>query len=321
MNRKIFFFIFLLQFLLFSCGTNQPNTDELKKKYGDLSETRIKLIPVDYTKTPINKKIKHHPENYIFLDKIDIFSMAYLSDGLFITGFLVAPKNKGNFPTVILNRGGAGENGRLLVANAVEIMAPIAAEGYVVAASNYRGNSGSEGKEEFGGAEVRDVLNLIDALSYIQKADTSKVGLLGISRGGMMNYLTLLENDHSHIRAVVSIGGITDLITTIDHHTEIGEVAKTYIPEFQAQPEESLKKRSVVYRMKELPDSIPLLILHSTSDTHVTYKQIPAFEDSLKKYDIPYKLISFENDTHGLSGNKEEVFRLILDWFNTYLKS
>ena len=36
-------------------------------------------------------------------------------------------------------------------------------------ASNYRGNSNSEGKEEFGGADVNDVLNLIPALSQIEE--------------------------------------------------------------------------------------------------------------------------------------------------------
>ena len=32
---------------------------------------------------------------------------------------------------------------------------------YVVVGSHYRGNKGSEGKEEFGGSDVNDVINLI----------------------------------------------------------------------------------------------------------------------------------------------------------------
>ena len=47
-------------------------------------------------------------------------------------------------------------DGQLLVATALTKMGVIAAQGYVVIASNYRGNSNSEGKEEFGGSDVND---------------------------------------------------------------------------------------------------------------------------------------------------------------------
>jgi len=53
----------------------------------------------------------------------------------------------------------------------------IATWGYVVAASQYRGNAGGQGKEEFGGADVDDVLNLIPLLESLPQADTTRIGM------------------------------------------------------------------------------------------------------------------------------------------------
>ena len=136
--------------ILFSCGSHEQNSEEVKAGFGEFNGSTIKLLPVDYTKTPIYKKIQHHPEDYTYLDKVEIFRMAHMSDGNLVTGLVAVPKEKGNYPCVVFNRGGNREFGRLLVAHGTDILAPIAAKGYIVAASNYRGNSGSEGMEEFG---------------------------------------------------------------------------------------------------------------------------------------------------------------------------
>ncbi|MBK7653583.1 MAG: hypothetical protein IPJ20_26650 [Flammeovirgaceae bacterium] len=84
-------------------------------------------------------------------------------------------------------------------------------------------------------------------------ADADRIGLLGISRGGMMNYLTVKGDTSTNIRALVNIGGITDLSRTIEHHAEIGDVANELIPEFEANRDMEIKKRSAIYWTHELP--------------------------------------------------------------------
>ena len=200
-------------------------------------------------------------------------------------------------------------------------MAPLAAEGYVVVATNYRGNSGGEGKEQFGGEDVNDVRNLIKSLKEFEKANTEKVGLLGISRGGMMNYLTLKSEPGLNIKAIVTIGGITDMNETIKYHPQIEDVAIELIPDFNQNREAELKKRSAVYWTDELPKNIPMLILHSKEDQHVSYSQIPSFADSLLAYGVPHKLVSFEDDNHGLLNHREIVKELVLTWFDDYVKN
>ncbi len=279
--------------------------------------------PIDYTKTPIYKQIRKHPEHYTYLDSVTIYRILYISQGLKITGLMAAPKSEGKFPVVLYNRGGNREYGSLLVSAATDILAPIAVEGYVVVATNYRGNSGSEGVEEFGGSDVMDVVNLAKTCSGFSKADNSKIGLFGVSRGGMMNYLVLrkMHEYGLNIKCAINIGGIVSLEKTIEYHPEIGTVCEEIIPNYRGNKLAEQQKRSAIFWANELPDSCPILILHSYDDAAVTYLQIPAFADSLDKYNKPYQLISYKDDNHGIMKHKTHVQQQINSWLSTYLKS
>lgn len=306
--------------VLVSCSEKPQSLEQVKSSFGPFGKETIKVRPLDYTKTPIYNAVEHHPEDYEYLNKVDIFSIAHMSDGLFLTGLMVKPKKPGNYPVIVFNRGGNRDLGSLIVATAVNIMAPIASEGYVVVATNYRGNSRGEGKEEFGGNDVNDITNLINSMPEVDMADTSRIGLLGLSRGGMMNYLILKDNHADNIKAVINIGGITDLATTIKYHPQIEEVANDLIPNFNKNRALEIKKRSAIHWASELSKTAPILILHGMKDEHVDYSQIPAFTDSLEKHDIPFKSISFKDGNHGIIEYKEDVFVLINDWFGRYVK-
>lgn len=306
--------------LFFSCSHKRDASIDVRAKFGTFeSGQTLKWKPVDITHTPIYKKVKRHSEQYKYLDDVEIFSIGHISDSLLLTGFMVAPQKEGKYPVIVFNRGGNQELGRLLVATAVDVMAPFAAQGYVTIATNYRGNSGGEGKEQFGGNDVNDVINLIKSSKEFEKADASKVGLFGISRGGMMNFLTL-KNTDLPIKAMVNIGGITDLETTIKYHPEIEEVAEELIPDFKENKESAIKTRSAVSWAGELPENTPMLLLHSMEDAHVDYSQLPVFADSLDAYEISYKLVSFKHGRHGLIEHMDQVRGLVSDWFNQYLK-
>lgn len=60
--------------------------------------------------------------------------------------------------------------------------------GYVVVVSQYWGNDGGEGVEQFGGDDVNDVLNFLLLFEQILVVDIFWIGLEGGSRGGMMVY-------------------------------------------------------------------------------------------------------------------------------------
>lgn len=300
-----------------SCNTHKKTHSETIK-WGTFQDTTLKISPCDISASPIAKYIKKNPEKFKFLNEVNIYFLRYISDGLLVTGFLVKPKKEGKYPCVLFNRGGNREYGSLVIGSAVINMSPLAAKGYVVAATNYRGNSGSQGKEEFGGKDVNDITNLIESLHFIKSADTSKVGLFGISRGGMMNYLTLKKKINK-IKAVVNIGAITDMNTTIKYHPRIDGVCEELIPNYLDNKEVARNKRSVTNWVDKLPKT-PMLILHGMKDQHVDYSQIPPFLDSLEKYHVPFKSMSFENDNHGIKKHREFISLEILKWFERYLK-
>jgi dipeptidyl aminopeptidase/acylaminoacyl peptidase len=76
----------------------------------------------------------------------------YLSDGLQVVGFLWKPQDTvgKQFPLIIFNRGGNREFGKLTPWFHFGFYT-YASNGFVVLASQYRGNDGGEGREEYGG--------------------------------------------------------------------------------------------------------------------------------------------------------------------------
>lgn len=317
--RKLFQCI-VISLCLFQCSENSNEVSLANEKATFEAGELIKVTGIDYTKTPIYKKVQKHPELYDHLDKVDFYRISYLSNGLLITGLMVAPKAEGSYPVIVYNRGGNRDLGRLLVATSVDVLSRFAAEGYVVVASNYRGNSSSEGTEEFGGSDVNDVINLIKALPEIPKADAEKVGLLGLSRGGMMNYLTMKQGNIPQIQATATIGGVVDLQITEKYHPQMTEVFNELIPNIEVDKVNALRSRSAIYWVDELPKNVPMMILHSKTDEHVSYEQIPPFLDSLTAYSVPFESVIYEDDTHGLIKHQDEVFKKITKWFDRYLK-
>ena len=72
----------------------------------------------------------------------------------------------------------------------------------------------SEGKDEIGGNDVNDILNIISLADEFDFADKTKWGIEGWSRGGMMTYLTLLKNPN--FRCAVLVGAISDLKSYVE---------------------------------------------------------------------------------------------------------
>jgi dipeptidyl aminopeptidase/acylaminoacyl peptidase len=118
------------------------------------------------------------------LDNTITEKITYLSDGLRVKGYISYPIDKSKkYPCVIWNRGGIGNKGAIDSFTARGLFGQIASWGYVVFATQYRGNDGGEGTDEFGGDDVNDVLNLIPLADEIENADTTKWGIEGWSRG------------------------------------------------------------------------------------------------------------------------------------------
>src|SRR5436190_16161327 len=239
----------------------------------------------------------------------------YLSDGLKVVGYIWKPKNTigKKLPVIIYNRGGNREFSKLTPWMQYGFY-DLVSNGFVVIGSQYRGNDGGEGHEEFGGADVHDVLNLIPLARSLGYIDMNNVFMFGESRGGMMAYLALTNN--IPVNAVATIGGVVDLVSKdrprmLTNYEEL-------IPDFSKHSEESLRERSAVYCAERL--NIPPFIIQGNADWRQKPSQTLSLAQKLQGLGKTYELIVYSGDNHPVAYNREDANRRIIEWFRRYMK-
>ena len=252
-------------------------------------------------------------------NQTELNEITYLSDDLNVKGYLSLPRQKGKLPCVIVNRGGNREFGALTSKRALFWLGKIASWGYVVVASQYRGNAGGEGKEEFGGVDVNDVINLIPLLAAIPEADTSRIGVYGWSRGGMMTYRALTKT--KKFKAAIIGAGAANAFKNIEKRPTM----ETYgyaalIPNYWENKESELKKRSAIYWADKLCKTTPILLLHGSADWRVPPEEALEMTNKLYEAKHPFRFVFFEGGDHGLTEYRPEVNRLVKDWLDNYVR-
>jgi len=251
-------------------------------------------------------------------NNVRYYHISYLSDGLKVKGYLAVPKQPGKYPCIIFNRGGNREFGAITDAVFLRVIGKLAASGYVVGASQYRGNAGGEGIEEFGGKDVNDVLNMIPLFSQLPQADTGKIGMFGWSRGGMMTYLALTKT--TKIKAAVIGSGMADLFKTIESRPEFDTLWVGLIPHFTDNKQEALKQRSATWFADKINKNTPILILQGTADWRVPTNQVLDLVNILYRNKQPFRFILYEGGEHSLREHRGDSDNQIENWFNTYLR-
>ncbi len=300
--------------LIFNCNAQENKLLVSKTLVSDLSESPFysRITRIQDSQTVWKKQYK-------YIDSINIYRISYLSDGLKINGYLVQPKKKEKYPCIIYNRGGSMAFGTLTDLSAAVFLGKLAKEGYTVVASQYRGNGGSEGQEEFGGNDINDVTILPKVLEEIKGTDTQNIGMYGWSRGGMMTYIALTKSNQ--IKAAVVGGAISDARKIIEDRPEMEtEVLAKLIPDYSNNKEEELRKRSAIEWVDQFKKNVPILILHGNSDWRVKSEQSLRIALEFEKHRIPYRLIMFEDGDHGISQHEKEVMSQTISWFDKFLK-
>ena len=195
----------------------------------------------------------------------------------------------------------------------ISLNGKLASKGYVIIGSNYRSN------DEFGGKDLNDVKALFNTIKEIPQADTSRVGMFGWSRGGMMTYMSM-KNSCKLKTAVVGNGPI-DLTANIKFRPEMETgVYAECIPYYWENKDEELRKRSVVNWPDSMCQSTSLLILSGSLDKRTDPNQIDRLAQRLNQLDFDYQLIKKETD-HFFSDKQEELEQILIDWFKNKLQN
>lgn len=115
----------------------------------------------------------------------DRWMFSYLSEGIRVTGLAHIPSGEPPFPVLILLHGGASQAGYYPGWGTDEIADTFARHGYLTLAPDYRTYNGTEGTSSpLKLPWVIDVMSLIASLPSLPQADSTRLGVLGHSRGG-----------------------------------------------------------------------------------------------------------------------------------------
>ena len=219
----------------------------------------------------------------------------YQSDDLKIEAFISAPIDllgKKKSPCLIYNHGGNREYGAL-----ENVETPFYAYQFhtICVATNYRGCGSSQGTDAFGGDDVRDVLHLIDLCQKLDYVDKDQINMFGVSRGGMMTYEALREDQRIH-KAVV-VAGVADCSMSYEERSDMQPLLQELIGGTPKQLPEEYEKRSAIAWADQI--NTPLLIFHTTGDDKVSIKQVDKLVEQLKKYQKDYEYVTFDSNVHG----------------------
>jgi dipeptidyl aminopeptidase/acylaminoacyl peptidase len=258
------------------------------------------------------------PQEYECFSASRLYSITYMSEGLRIKAYLfIPPQAEPKMPAVVFNAGGTGERGALSDTVAIATLSPFVSRGYVTIASQYRGRGGSDGSEEWGEGDIRDVMNMLPLVQGLDYVDADRIGLVGGSRGGMMALMMLTQT--TLFRAAIVFGAPTTFLH-LPEEDYIRTVFQRFLPD-NADYHTEAHKRSAVEWADKLCATTPLLVQHGTGDRRVGAEHGLLLGMALQKIHFPYKLIMYDNADHVLAGRRTESAADMLWWLDTYVRN
>lgn len=316
-----------------SIAANYPNDGQI------LNSERWKPLPNldsldDFARNYFPKAVYEEARSQ---KDFEVLEITYSSDGLPVHGMLIKPKIPGGrkWPAIIFNRGGTGDYSRITddgvtpcsrtnpACLTVVDLYQFSKAGFVVIASDYRFHGPTAKRDEWGGVDVNDVLNLVPVLKSLDFVDSERLYMLGISRGGSMAYIALKRG--IPVKAAAIIAGPSDLKAWADGRPDMVSGDDTYDgfskvwPDYEHQSTEQYRARSAVYWADRI--NVPVLILHSRTDKFVPVTQALRMAAALQENGKVYSLLIYEQDGHSLPLNREDRNHKIIEWFNRFGES
>lgn len=260
--------------------------------------------------------------------QIDCRIFVYESDGLPVEGIMLRPKSAisatEKLPVVIYNRGGNAKGGTWVFSNIQSFLMPLAEQGYMVIASQYRGAAslptGVKPKplmDQFGGDDVNDIKNLLPIINGMAEVDPNRIAMKGFSRGGMMSYLA--ARDMPQLKALIVEAGVTDIEAHLKVRPVMENILSRFIPNYATEKSTQLQARSVLHWLDKLPPQLPILLVHGDKDVRVEVEQSQTLAKALAEKGHPHKLVIYPGADHGLYPNRAEADAETVAWLKKYL--
>jgi len=250
--------------------------------------------------------------------RFEMLKLTYPSDGLRVVAFVYKPSSvapAARLPVIIYNRGSYVRN------DAAPELLPafhrLAAAGFVVVAPMYRGSEGAEGRDEMGGADLADLINVQSLITTLPYADATRLFLYGESRGGMMVLQAL--RDGFPARAAATFGAFTDLGAYLSSDPAAATVARQIWPDFERNQAAILERRSAIRWAERI--TTPLLIMHGGADRGVSPSHAIELASLLQHAGHSYELLIVAGGGHTLQPFQADRDEHAVRWFRRHLSS
>ena len=202
----------------------------------------------------------------------------------------------------------------------------MAANGYIVVAVNRRGNSGfgSYWREQisgdYGGKNMQDYLDAIDAMAKEPFVDRDRLGAVGASYGGYSVFY-LAGIHEKRFKAFVAHCGVYDAAAEYASTEEYWYPNKDYggTPWDKPTPDAYTKFSPDLYIDKW---DTPILIITGANDFRIPYSQSLEAFNSAQLRGVPSRLLFFENESHWVTKPQDAVIwqKEFFEFLDTYLK-
>jgi dipeptidyl aminopeptidase/acylaminoacyl peptidase len=229
-------------------------------------------------------------------DNLQIYKITYKGDddnSPEVEGVIAKPLSatKNSLPLVVYNTPGTKSNGTgyattnsTIHGNIIPYASNIGKNGSIVVSSSLRE------KDEYGGADVQDILEIMEIGKRQSEWDGKNVIMIGLSRGAMMTYLAIVAG--TKLTGAVIVAGETDLYAgeieraINSRHGGVIRQNDKMIPGLEGKllgdRAKALKSRSAIAWPEKLIDT-PMLIIHGEKDDKVLYHHAEDMDKALTK--------------------------------------
>ena len=325
----LFTFLFLINLPVKVFADSSPLIIDSKSCFRGHAETHdkwVNFLESRNIKFNKNRFLKTTPKERFNMVKNNLIckDFTYEVDGYTVEGYYLKPRNTSNkkLPLIIFNRGGNAEFGYVSFATKLKFIADIAMEGYVIIGSQYRGASSdifNNGLDEVGGADIKDVLTLLDIAKEIPETDTSNVGMIGWSRGVMQSYVA--SQYIPELKTIVAIAGNSDVEKALVWRPKMERVYQARVPNFEKNRTVELESRSVSKWLDKIPKNMPILLLHGDIDKRVSVEQSKSLAVQLEEINHPHKLVIYPNGKDSLIKYRKKMKQEITSWLKHNLSN
>jgi len=356
--RKLFILCHALMMVITACSANllaEPDTPTpLSSNTSTATNTYTSTATLTFTPLPTATPVPHpmsiialragnYPGSDITIVKeldrginYHRYYVYYLSQGLKIYALLTIPNGappEGGWPAIVFNHGYIPPDVYRTTERYIHYVDEIAKAGYVVFRIDYRGHDQSEGEAAgaYGdpGYQV-DVLNAVSSIQRHTDVNPDKIGLWGHSMGGYLTLRAMVISQEIKVGVLWAgvVGSYPEMLynwrrtgSFTPSPSSRGVSWRSSWIDLYGTPEQNPIFWDSVSATSYLADlSGPLQLHHGTADEDVPLEFSIRLAERVRAYGKTADLYTYEGDNHNIAANFYTAMNRTIEFFDLILK-